>query len=171
MPVKKVLMIGNPKLREKSIEVKSQDSETREIIQDLKDTLHHLQETKKIGRALAAPQIGQNKKIIYYNLPEKSFVMINPKILEKSKEMFWVWDSCYSFDVAFFVEILRHKQIKIQWEDKKGEKKVDNFEKDLSELIQHETDHLEGVLATDFLTDVKQKIIMREEWEKRYKKQ
>ena len=73
-------MIGNPKLREKSSKVTEFKEELQEKIQDLTDTLKHLQETKKIGRALAAPQIGYMKQIICYNLPKNSFIMINPKI-------------------------------------------------------------------------------------------
>ena len=163
-------MIGNPKLREKSSKVTDFKEELQEIIQDLKDALKHLQETKKIGRALAAPQIGYMKQVIYYGLPDKllPFPMVNPKITFKSKEKFWVWDSCYSFDVAFFVQILRHKKIRVEYQNEKGELVVDEFIGKMSELVQHEADHLEGVLATDHLTDVK-KIISRQEWEKRYK--
>jgi len=161
-------MIGNPKLREKSSKVTDFKEELQEIIQDLKDTLKHLQETKKIGRALAAPQIGYIKQIICYGLPNNTIMMINPKITFKSKEKFEVWDSCYSFDVAFFVQILRHKKIRVEYQNEKGELVVDEFIGKMSELVQHETDHLEGVLATDHLADVK-KIIARQEWEKRYR--
>ncbi|MFX1286428.1 MAG: peptide deformylase [Promethearchaeota archaeon] len=166
MALKEVLMIGNPKLREHSSDISDFGESLIEIIQDLKDTLTHLQESKKIGRALAAPQIGHMKKVIYYGLPKKSFAMVNPKIIFKSEEKFWVWDSCYSFDVAFFVEILRHKNIRIEYQDERGKKQEKEFEDDMSELIQHETDHLHGILATDHLTDVK-RIMLRQEWEKR----
>ena len=168
MTVKEVLMIGNPKLRQNSSDVTDFGEDLKIIIQDLKDTLTHLQRSKKIGRALAAPQLGYMKKVIYYGLASKPFVMVNPRITWKSDEKFWVWDSCFSFDVAFFVEIERQKMIKIEFQDEKGEKHVKEFSDDLSELIQHETDHLEGILATDHITDVK-RIVMREEWEKRYK--
>ncbi|MFX0116070.1 MAG: peptide deformylase, partial [Candidatus Hodarchaeota archaeon] len=102
-------MIGNPRLREKSTDVTEfEGQELQRIIQDLKDTLIHLQATKRIGRGLAAPQIGYRKKVIYYGLPVDPFVMVNPKITWKSEERFWVWDSCFSFDIAFFVEISRN---------------------------------------------------------------
>jgi peptide deformylase len=168
MAVKKVLMIGNPKLRKKSTNITDFGDQLQKIILDLKDTLTHLQETKKIGRALAAPQVGYMKKVIYYGLPEEPFVMVNPKISEKSEDKFWVWDSCFSFDVAFFVEIERHQKIKVEYQNEKGELIIKEFNGDLSELVQHETDHLAGVLATDHLTDVK-RIILRQEWEERYK--
>lgn len=165
MPIKEVLQSGNPQLREEASDVMDFNPELNEIIQDLKDTLSHLQRTKKIGRGLAAPQIGHMKKVILFQLPEKSFVMVNPKIIWKSEETFSVWDSCFCFDVAFFVEIERHKSIKVEYQDENGNAKTEEFSGDLSELVQHEVDHLLGILATDHLKNVK-KIIMREEWEK-----
>lgn len=158
-------MIGNPKLREQSVEISDFGENLQEIIQDLRDTLTHLQKTKKIGRALAAPQINYMKNVIYYGLPKNPFIMVNPKITWKSDGKFWVWDSCFSFDVAFFVEILRHKKIRVEYQDENGEKIVTEFENSMSELVQHETDHLDGILATDHLTDVK-RIMLRNEWEK-----
>ncbi len=165
LAIKSVLMIGNPKLREKSSNITEFGEELQQVIQDLKDTLFSLQESKKIGRALAAPQIGHMKNVIYYGLPNNPFVMVNPKITWKSDDKFSVWDSCFSFDVAFFVEILRHKQINVEYFNDKGESIERKFSDDLSELVQHETDHLSGVLATDHLTDVK-KIMLRQEWER-----
>jgi peptide deformylase len=160
-------MIGNPKLREKSSEITNEE-ELEQVIEDLKDTLHYLQKTKLIGRALAAPQIDYPKRVIYYDLPNgESFVMVNPKITQMSSKKFWVWDSCFSFDVAFFVEIERYKRITVEYLDETGNTHLKDYEDDLSELIQHEIDHLNGILATDHLKDVK-KIISRQEWEKKY---
>jgi peptide deformylase len=211
-------MIGNPLLRETSSEVTFSsevtvfDTPFAIILQDLKDTLTHLQKAKKIGRALAAPQIGHMKRVIYMQIPiymqismqnhmqtpqnhmqtpmqnhmqtpqnhmqtpmqnhmqipARTLVMVNPKITEKSKELIEVWDSCYSFDVAFFVKIKRHKKIKVEYQDEHGRFISEEFVDDLSELFQHEIDHLDGILATDYLKDNKN-IILRDEWEKRYK--
>lgn len=169
MAIKEVLMIGNPELRKKSFDIIKMGKEVEKISLDLKDTLEFLQKTKNIGRGLAASQIGYLKKIIYFGLPSESFIMINPKILSKSEETFQVWDSCFSFDVAFFVEIERHREIKVKYKDEFGKEIKRKFENDLSELVQHEIDHLFGILATDHLTDVK-KIISRQEWEKRFHK-
>jgi len=168
MTIKDVLLLGNPKLRKISSSVINFNKNLRGDLNDLKDTLTHLQNTKRIGRAIAAPQIGLMKKIIFFQLPEKSFFMINPKITCRSKEMFDVWDSCFSFDVAFFIEILRHKEIKVEYQDENGNTMSKDFSDDLSELVQHEVDHLNGILATDHIKDIK-KIIMRNEWEKRFK--
>ena len=168
MAIKDVLMLGNPKLRDKSCDVNDFNLDLEQNLNDLKNTLTHLQQTKKIGRALAAPQIGVMKKLIYYQLPERSIYMENPKITWKSEEMIHIWDSCYSFDIAFFVEIQRNKRISVEYQDEKGIKLTENYTDDLSELVQHEIDHLHGILAIDHLKDVK-KIIMRSEWERRFK--
>lgn len=170
MAVKEVILLGNPLLREKSSDA-AFDDELERIIEDLKDTLTHLQNEKGIGRALAAPQIGYLRRVIFVNAKSsknpRTMTLINPTIVEKSKEIIEVWDSCYSFDVAFFVRIKRHKRIKVEYMDENGRKIVEEFEDDLSELLQHEIDHLNGILATDHLRSGKD-IIMREEWEKRY---
>ena len=168
MPIKEVLQSGNPLLREEASDVTDFNPELNEIIQDLKDTLSHLQRTKKIGRGLAAPQIGCMKKVIFFQLPDRPFIMINPKIIWRSEEMFYVWDSCFCFDVAFFIEILRHKKIKVEYQNEEGNVVLEDFSADLSELVQHEIDHLHGILATDHIKDVR-KIIMRSEYEKRFK--
>lgn len=167
MAVKEILLIGNPKLREKSENVVDFNYELESIVNDLKDTLIDFQNRKEIGRAIAAPQIGVLKKIIYWNLPERSHAFINPKIIWESDETFDVWDSCFSFDVAFFVKTKRNKSIKVKYQTEKGETLEEVFTGELSELLQHEIDHLDGILATDRQID-KTDIIMRSEWEKRY---
>lgn len=168
MAIREVLKLGNPKLRKKSKEVEEIGHESREILEDLKDTLTHLQEKKNIGRALAAPQIGYFKKIIYIQTSQKNLFLINPKIKWKSDETYYVWDTCFSFDAAFFVKIKRNYKIKVKYKNQNSQVTIDEFEDDLSELIQHEVDHLFGKLATDHLED-NRNIIMREEWEKRYR--
>lgn len=100
-------------------------------------------------------------------IPKRELLMVNPKITWKSKELFWVWDSCFSFDLAFFVKIRRHKKIKVEYNDTEGNRKIEEFERDLSELFQHEIDHLYGILAVDHSKDSRQ-IMMRGEWEKRF---
>ena len=161
-------MLGNPKLREVSSNINKFYDKYIKILQDLRETLTYLQETKKLGRAIAAPQIGVMKKLIFFQSPERRFYMVNPKIIWKSEELINVWDSCYSFDLAFFVEIQRNKSITVEYQDEKGNKLTENYSDDLSELVQHEIDHLNGILATDHLRDVK-KIIMRSEWERKYR--
>jgi peptide deformylase len=98
------------------------------------------------GRAIAAPQLGYMKRLIYMNI-DKPLVFINPKIISKSEEMFEVWDDCMCFP-NLLVKVLRHKSIEIEYLDENWEKKSAIFEDDLSELFQHEYDHLDGILCT-----------------------
>lgn len=165
MPVKEILLLGNPLLREKSKDVVDFDSQLNTIIDDLRDTLIDFQKRKKIGRGIAAPQIGILKKIIYIHLSNRSFALINPEVIEKSTETFEVWDSCFSFNVAFFVLTKRYTSITVKYQNQKGEILTEKFSDNLSELVQHEIDHLHGILATDYLVE-KNQIIMRKEWEK-----
>ena len=167
MAIKEILLIGNPLLREKSEKVTAFNSEFKNLVTDLKDTLMDFQKRKKIGRAIAAPQIGILKQAIYVHLSNRSFALINPEITWKSDKTFEVWDSCFSFDVAFFVKTERYQSIQVKFYDKEGNENEEIFKDDLSELLQHEIDHLYGILATDHLKNNKD-IIMREEWEKRY---
>jgi len=166
--IKEIQLIGNPILREHSEDITEFDINLFNLVNDLKDTLIDFQHRKKIGRGIAAPQIAVLKKVIYVHMSDRSFPLINPEILWKSDETFENWDSCFSFDVAFFVKILRHRSIKVRYQNIKGEYIEELFEGDMSELLQHEIDHLHGILATDHLKNNKD-IILREEWEKRYK--
>ena len=104
----------------------------------------------------------------YQYVPNKKFFMLNPRILTKSKEKIKVWDSCFSFNVEFFIEIERFKNITVEYQDINENLKKEEFHDALSELVQHEIDHLYGVLAIDHLKDP-YNIIMRSEWEKRFK--
>ncbi|HNX28934.1 MAG TPA: peptide deformylase [Syntrophomonadaceae bacterium] len=165
MAVKEVLMLGNPLLREVSDDVADFNGELVKIIKDLEDTLLFLQRSKGTGRALAAPQIGYTRKVILYKTPETKLIMVNPEIIYKSAEMFEVWDSCYSFDLAFYIKISRHVSIDVSYLDEKGKRKIYTFNDDLSELFQHEIDHLYGILATDYLNDNRQ-IMMKSELDK-----
>lgn len=167
MSVKNIYKLGSNVLRKKSVQVKEFDQELERKVEDLHDTLLNFQNEYEIGRAIAAPQIGYHQKIIYYNKGGNEILMVNPVIIEKSSQTFAVWDSCFSFNVSFFVKIKRATQIKVKYQDIKGEEYIEEFSDDLSELFQHEIDHLYGILATDHLKDNKN-IVMREVWERKY---
>jgi len=164
MAVKTILLIGDEKLREISQPVDFNKDPVEKYLCDLRDTLLNFQAIKKIGRAIAAPQIGLHKRIIYMGKDNFRIVLINPVITAKSYEMFEVWDSCFSADVAFFGKTLRHKEISVEYFNERGEKNIEVFSGDLSELFQHEIDHLDGILFTDRI--INNQIIMRAEWEK-----
>ncbi len=168
MTVRDTVLLGDPLLREEAQEVTDFKAELPQLIEDLKDTLTQAQEMHGMGRGMAAPQIGYTKKVIYIQMAERSFYLVNPKITWRSPETFEVWDSCFSMDVAFFVKIGRNKSIKVEYHDENEGRHMEKFKDDMSELLQHEIDHLQGVVCSDHLTDPRN-IVMKAEWEKRYR--
>lgn len=164
MAVKPVLFFGNELLRSRSELIDFSREDPSECIRDLRDTLHALQKKKGLGRALAAPQIGCRKRIIYMDTGKRQISMINPLLLARSSDFIEVWDSCFSADLAFFGKVSRHRKIAVSYMNERGERLVEEFDYDMSELFQHEIDHLEGILFIDRL--IGNNIIMRSEWEK-----
>lgn len=145
--VNDLLVLGNPILYEISDEVMYNElSSLKNWVQDLHEVMEDIRAKYNFGRAIAAPQLGIMKRLIYMNI-DQPMVFINPKITSKSTEMFEVWDDCMCFP-NLFVKVLRHKSIEIEYLDEKWEKQTALFENDLSELFQHEFDHLEGILCT-----------------------
>ncbi len=164
MPIKDVLQLGNDFLRTKADPVNFEIDPIDQYIADLSDTLRKYQNDKKIGRAMAGPQIGYQKRIIRMETGNRSMTMINPTIIRKSSETFEVWDSCFSADVAFFGKTIRFNSIEVVFFDELNNERHEEFSGELSELFQHEIDHLYGILFTDHL--ISNQIIMRSEWEK-----
>lgn len=145
--VSDLLVLGNPILYEKSEEIYIEELPLVKVwVQDLHEVMQDIRAKYNFGRAIAAPQLGNMKRLIYMNI-DKPMVFINPKILSKSNEMFEVWDDCMCFP-NLFVKVFRHKSIEIEYLDENWEKQTALFENDLSELFQHEFDHLEGILCT-----------------------
>src|SRR5581483_8201112 len=171
MAIRKILQLGDPLLREKCRRVEDPTSrEIREVVGDLADTLAHSRATTGYGRAIAAPQIGVLQRVIFLQLPgAEPWPLINPEIVSRSQEKMVVWDACLSF-LSIFMQVERHREITVRYQDLRGE--ISHFdageESNYSELLQHEIDHLDGILAIDRVTDVKT-IITREEFEKRYR--
>ena len=164
MAVRKILLLGNPMLRARCETVKNfSDPELKKVIVDLFDTLTDFRRTHGFGRGIAAPQIGSAKKITVVNIDEP-VVLLNPEIVKQSKQMMTLWDDCFSFP-DLLVKVKRHMKITVRYHDEMGTKRNLEIEGGLSELLQHEIDHLNGVLTVDRAIDSKH-IILRSEWEK-----
>ncbi|MGA8868077.1 MAG: peptide deformylase [Candidatus Sulfotelmatobacter sp.] len=172
MPIRPVLQLGDPRLREVALPVEDPAaSEIAGVIKDLADTLAHSRSTTGYGRGIAAPQLGVRKRVIFLQLPgEKPWPLVNPEIIERSGEKIVVWDACLSF-LAVFMQVERHREITVRYQDLTGERHEFRAgdDRNLSELLQHEIDHLEGILAVDRITDLKT-LCTREEFEKRYRR-
>lgn len=171
MAVRTVRQLGDPVLREKCSEVKDASTpETQALVEDLSDTLAFWRKTTGYGRGIAAPQIGVLQRVIFLRLPgEDPWPLVNPKIIERSDARIVVWDACLSF-LSIFMQVERNRDITVQYQDLQGQThEIQAGElRDLSELLQHEIDHLDGILCLDRVTDLKT-ICTKEEFEKRYR--
>jgi len=108
--------------------------------------------------------------VIFLQIPgEKPWPILNPVILQRSEEKMIVWDACLSF-LSIFMQVERHREIIVQYQDLRGDvhelRAGDHL--NLSELLQHEIDHLDGILAVDRIVDIKT-LCTREEFEKRHR--
>ena len=173
MAVRTVLQLGDPGLREVAARVSDPASvEIRALVEDLADTLAHWRAATGYGRGIAAPQIGAARRVIFLQLPgADAWPLVNPEITWRSEAKIVVWDACLSF-LSIFMQVQRHREIVVRYQDLRGEWKEvrASEERDLSELLQHEIDHLDGVLAIDRITDIRT-MCTREEFEKRYRAQ
>jgi peptide deformylase len=171
MAVRDVLQLGDPRLREIAEPVKDPGSkEIASLTKDLADTLAHWRETTGYGRAIAAPQLGMNQRVVLMKLPgEEAWPFVNPEIIDRTEEKIVVWDCCLSF-LSIFMQVERHREVSVRYQDLSGKwhELRAGAERDLSELLQHELDHLDGILAVDRITDVRT-LCTREEFEKRYR--
>jgi peptide deformylase len=167
MAVRTVLQLGDPVLRMVAEPVADPATpEVAVVVKDLRDTLAHWRATTTYGRGIAAPQIGVLRRIVFLNV-DRPWPLINPEIVARSPETMVVWDACLSFLCVFF-QVTRHCWIDVRYQDTGGTWHELRAEGDLSELLQHEIDHLDGVLALDRMTDVRT-ICVREEFERRYR--
>lgn len=160
MPVREILLLGNPQLWKPSEAVTDiSATETKDIVADLAATLADFRAGHGFGRAIAAPQIGAHRRVLLVNMPpvdmHGSFgpaPLINPLIVRASSEMMELWDDCFSFP-ELMVRVKRHVEIDVSYLNESGESKLVTASGDLSELLQHEIDHLDGILATDRAID------------------
>jgi peptide deformylase len=146
MTVREILRLGNPQLYKVSDTVTTSDlDKIPQIVQDLHDTMMSFRKRYTAGRAIAAPQIGVMKRIIYMHI-DAPVVFLNPTLKNQSDEMIELWDDCMCFP-DLLVKVKRHQRCTIEYRDEAWNSKSMDLEDDLSELLQHEYDHLEGVLA------------------------
>jgi len=149
----------NKILRKKSEEVDINNITKKEIQKILNDMISYI-EVQPDGAALAAPQIGINKRIFIINPriinknnlkdfdPLKNCVFINPKIISKSKKKELVDEGCFSVRY-WYGKVNRFKNITIEYYDGYGEKKQKGSGNLLAQIFQHEIEHLDGILFSD----------------------
>lgn len=157
-----IKLLGDPALRQISELVN--DFSSRKFNDNAKSLHAALAEFRRkygFGRAVSAPQIGINQRFIALNLGAKPQLIVNPEITWTSQERFTMWDDCMSFP-GLLVRLERFRSISLRFQDQNGAiQEWENLDIAVSELLQHEIDHLDGILAVDRAID-KNSIVVRE---------
>ena len=149
-----VLQLGDPALRVVSAPVVDvREALFRRQSEVLHAVLDTFREERGFGRAIAAPQIGIPRRFIAVRLGDERLTIVDPEIVARSAATFTLWDDCMSFP-ELLVHVRRHEQITVRYTDEQG-RRVERVCTDRAEaeLLQHEIDHLDGVLAVDHLID------------------
>ena len=158
----KILLLGEPVLREIARPVESFDDPI--FIRDrqlLYATLLDFRQKNKFGRAISAPQIASSQRLIAMHLNGEPHFIINPEITWTSTERFTMWDDCMSFP-SLLVRLERERSISIHFQNENGKHQDwEHLDIATSELLQHEIDHLDGILAIDRAID-RESIVLRE---------
>lgn len=142
-----LLQLGHPLLYEVCEPIlQSELPLVKDWVVNLHNVMKEIRAKYNFGRAIAAPQLGIMKRLIYMNI-DKPIVFINPRLSNLSEEMFEVWDDCMSFP-NLLVKVKRHKELTIEYFDEYWQHQEWRMTGDLSELLQHEYDHLNGILCT-----------------------
>lgn len=167
--VKKILSVTDPILRKKSKPVKKIDKKVLSLIADLKDTLVVQENPQGVG--LAASQIGKNFRVFAMKPKDKIKIIINPVIVsiskqkEKSKDEDKIMEGCLSLP-HFYGPLKRPQEIKIKYLTEKGEKRTEVFKDFPALIVQHEIDHLDGIIFVDRLLEKKKPLyeLKGDEW-------
>ena len=156
--VQEILTLGDRRLYQVSAAV-AQGENLRDLALDLHDTLLNFRARHGCGRAIAAPQIGVLKRVICMDVGER-ILLVNPLLTFPDGEMMEVLDDCMSFP-GLLVRLMRRRRCQVRYFDQNWQPQEMNLEGDLSELIQHEYDHLDGILATMRAIDGKSFVMKR----------
>lgn len=166
MTIHRIRLLGDPILRTRCEAIaKPRSTAVRVILDDLRETLRDWQSRFGSGRAIAGPQIGAPVRIVAVEMGQP-WVLINPEIIDIGTEDFTVWDDCFSFP-NLLVRVSRAYRVRVRYQDVKGEWNEIDLERDTAELLQHELDHLDGVLAVDRPCGL-DPFCVREEWNRHY---
>jgi peptide deformylase len=165
MAIRPILEVPDPLLRQKSTPVEAVDDEVRALIADMFETMYDAP-----GIGLAAIQVGVPKRILVIDLQEpleeggepvrKPLVFINPEILEHSDQDVPYTEGCLSVPDQY-AEVDRPDRIKARWLDENGKSHEEVIEGLLATCLQHEMDHLEGILFIDHLSRLKREMILK----------
>lgn len=153
---------GNPILRDVAAHLADDEilaPKTQELIHNMYYTLEH----KKYGVGIAAPQVGTSVALSVIDtkptptrpdLKRQKLTLINPEIVELFEKKVPMWEGCIS-GAEMYAQVPRHTKLRLKWQDEKAQTHEQTFDGFLAQVIQHEVDHLSGVLFVDKVVDTK----------------
>ncbi|MBI2459278.1 MAG: peptide deformylase [Parcubacteria group bacterium] len=156
MPILKIITRPNPILRKKSVEINLAEIKSRgfkKLVSDMAKTM-----LKTDGVGLAAPQIGKSIRLAVINSKDGVFCLINPKFIKKSWARELGQEGCLSIP-GVFGQVKRHKKISLTYYNQAGKKIKLAADGMMARVIQHEIDHLDGILFIDKAVEVEKKEI------------
>jgi peptide deformylase len=160
MALRQILTEPNKILREKSLPVEKMDADVQKLMDDMLETMYAAP-----GIGLAAIQVGIPKRVIVLDIakkdgPKNPLFFVNPEIIEKSENNLTYEEGCLSVP-GQFAEIDRSDKCHLKYLDYHGQPKEIKTEGMLATCIQHEIDHLEGILFIDYLSKLKKSMIIK----------
>jgi len=160
MTIRKILTEPDPFLRQQSLDVEAVSDEIRSLMDDMLETMYNAP-----GIGLAAIQVGVPKNVIVMDLSRSDekknpLYFVNPKIIQNSDNNATYEEGCLSVP-GQFAEINRPDKCKVKYLDYNGEEKILDAEGLIATCIQHEIDHLKGILFIDYLSKLKKTMIVK----------
>ena len=165
MAIRPIIEVPDPLLRQKSLPVESVDDNLRALIADMFETMYAAP-----GIGLAAIQVGVPKRVLVIDLQEQKEegsdpirdprIFINPEILDTSDQDVPYTEGCLSVPDQY-AEVERPDRVRARWLDEQGNQHEEDIEGLLATCLQHEMDHLEGILFIDHLSRLKRDMILK----------
>ena len=160
MAIRTILTAPDPRLKKKSKPVASVDAEVRQLMDDMLETMYDAP-----GIGLAAPQLGELRRVIVLDIDREDLktgpiLMANPEIIEASDEDATYEEGCLSVP-EHYSDVVRPAKVTVRYLDRDGATREMTCEGLLSTCVQHEIDHLDGILFIDHISALKRNMILR----------
>ena len=160
MALRPILVAPDPILKAKAKPVDTVDDELRALADDMLETMYAAP-----GIGLAAPQIGESRRVIVFDIapdgePKAPYFMANPELVWVSDEDATYEEGCLSVP-EHYADVVRPARVRVKFLDRDGESREVEAEGLLATVIQHEMDHLDGILFIDHLSNLKRNMILR----------
>src|SRR5689334_18329122 len=160
MSIKPLIILPDPVLRQLSKPVERVDADLRKFADDMLDTMYDAP-----GIGLAAIQVGEPIRLLVIDLakegePPAPHIFINPEILERSDERSVYEEGCLSIP-DYYAEVERPAKVRVRYLDYHGKAQEQDAEGLLAICVQHEVDHLNGVLFIDYLSKLKRDLVVK----------